>query len=432
MEKTYMDELDRHIFPYVEYPGYPFRYPTHLPLIMERRQVEEIRKVSGELYHIFAKSVIRAKECGDNFFRDMEIPEKLWTYLHYGNPMKDLPTWISRFDYVIDAQSGAIHMVEINADTPCAEIEAYYANGVAASYFGKENPNAFEMNGLRSFLLDVYLRCCGSTSSGELAEHPLVFSCFDDYPEDLGTTKFLMNAMKEAVPSDVREHILFESFYNLAVMEDGGVALPDGRTASFLYRMHPMEILIEETAEQDRSSLGELMMEGYGNHRFFMMNPPESIIMQSKGFQALLYALMEEDASFFSSREKEMIRKYIPECYFQRDFCLGDMPEDSSWIRKPVWGREGRGIEIIDGKGQVIYHKNVEAPDEIIRRDSDSSLVQRYVPQQKIVTKTDVGILEGYITLSCFMLGDKPSALYARFSEDKIAGNEAYWIPILI
>ena len=184
-------------------------------------------------------------------------------------------------------------MVEINADTPCAEIEAYYANGVAARYFGKENPNAFEMNGLRSFLLDVYLRCCGHMSSRQLEEHPILFSCFHDYIEDLGTTGFLRNAMKEAVPDDVRSHILFESFYNLAVMEDGSLALPDGRTVSFLYRMHPMEILIEEKADQDGSSLGELMMKGYRNGRFHMMNPPESIIMQSKGFQALLYALME-------------------------------------------------------------------------------------------------------------------------------------------
>lgn len=53
-------------------------------------------------------------------------------------------------------------------------------------------------------------------------------------------------------------------------------------------------------------------------------------------------------------------------------------------------------------------------------RGSESSLVQQYIPQQKIVTKTDVGILEGYVTLSCFMLGDRPSAIYARFSEEKL------------
>ncbi|MGN0953518.1 glutathionylspermidine synthase family protein [Dialister sp.] len=430
MEKTFMDELDRNIFPYVEYPGYPFRYPTHLPLIVSRKQIEELRRVSGALYHIFAKAVKRAQDCGDDFMDAMEIPAGLRKYLHQGNAMKDLPTWISRFDYVIDEKTGQIRMVEINADTPCAEIEAYYANGVAGRYFGKENPNAFEMNGLRSFMLDVYLRCCGNMNSRELEEHPILFSCFDDYIEDLGTTKFLMNAMKEAVPEDVRSHILFESFYRLAVMEDGSPALPDGRKVSFLYRMHPMEILIEERADQDGSSLGELMMDGYINHRFHMMNPPESIIMQSKAFQALLYALMEEHA-FFNEKEQEIIRTYIPECFFQRDFRLEGKDKNSLWIRKPVWGREGRGIDIINGNGETVYRKKVEEEEDIVCRNSESCLIQQYIPQQKIVTKTDVGIMEGYVTLSCFMLGDRPSAVYARFSDEKIAGNEAYWIPVL-
>lgn len=55
MEKTFMDDLDRNIFPYVEYPGYPFRYPTHLPLIVTRKQIEEVRQVSGALYGILPK-----------------------------------------------------------------------------------------------------------------------------------------------------------------------------------------------------------------------------------------------------------------------------------------------------------------------------------------------------------------------------------------
>ena len=278
---------------------------------------------------------------------------------------------------------------------------------------------------------DIFLRCVGNKSHEELIKHPVLFSCFDDYIEDLGTTTFLMNAMKDAVDPSMRDTILFESFYHLAVMEDGSVALPDGRTVSFLYRMHPMEILIDETASQDGSSLGELMMDGYISGKFHMMNPPESIIMQSKGFQALIYALLERNPEFFTTAERETIRTYLPESYFERDFKLGDMPEDSEWIRKPIWGREGRGIEIINGRGERIYTKKLAEDEDIVYRDSDSNLVQRCVPQQKIITKTDVGIMEGYVTLSCFMLGDTPSALYARFSDERIAGNEAYWIPVL-
>ena len=195
MEKTFMDDIDREIFPYVEYPGYPFRYPTHLPVIMERKQVEEIRRVSGELFQIFVKAGRRFQEMSDDFFDAMDMPQRMKHYLHSGNALKDLPTWLSRFDFVIDEKSGRIQMVEINADTPCAEIEAYYANGVAAKYFQKDNPNSFEMNGLRSFMMDVYLRCCGNMSSSDLSAHPILFSCFDDYIEAYGPTLFLMNAM---------------------------------------------------------------------------------------------------------------------------------------------------------------------------------------------------------------------------------------------
>ena len=208
MEKTYMDDIDRTIFPYVEYPGYPFRYPTHLPLVIEKKQADLLRRVSAALYAIFAKAVRRFQSQSDEFFDEMEIPKKMRRYLHEGNAMKDLPSWLSRFDYVMD-QSGRIQMVEINADTPCAEIEAYYANGVAARYFFKEDPNEGEWDRLRSWMKDIFLRCTGGKSREELLAHPVLFSCFDDYVEDLGTTRFLMQAMQDAIDLSMRDTIVF-------------------------------------------------------------------------------------------------------------------------------------------------------------------------------------------------------------------------------
>lgn len=46
--------------------------------------------------------------------------------------------------------------------------------------------------------------------------------------------------------------------------------------------------------------------------------------------------------------------------------------------------------------------------------------------------RTDEGLLNGYLTLSCFMLGEKASAVYSRFSPEAIAGTEAYWVPIYV
>lgn len=69
----------------------------------------------------------------------MEIPEKLWPYLGIWNPL-GLPTWLSRFDFVYDDRH-KLHMVEINSDTPCAVIEAFYGNGVYLTR-GEDSPTS--------------------------------------------------------------------------------------------------------------------------------------------------------------------------------------------------------------------------------------------------------------------------------------------------
>lgn len=429
--KTYIDLLDRNIFPYVEYPGYDARYPTHSPLAVQPAYVATIRRVSAALFALFTKVTRIFQECPDEFFDDMEIPAAMRPYLRRGNSMDNIPTWLSRFDFVIDAHTGQIQMVEINADTPCAFIEAYYANGVAADFFQKENPNRDEYEKLKQWLYDVFQRTCGLKSRTYLQNHPVLFSCFHDYIEDYGTTLFLMRAMQEAVGPVLAAAITFESFYNLAILPDGRIMLPDSRTPSFIYRLHPMELLIEERADDDGSSLGNLLMKGYMDGKFQMMNPPEAIIMQSKGFQALVYALMKCQPTLFTPAEVDLIRNYIPACYFQRDFSYVTAPQGTQWIQKPIWGREGRGIHVLNEAEQCILRKEVADPEDIVCRDSKTYVVQQFVRQPTVEAQTDAGLLTGYLTLSCFMLGRTPSALYARFSPEEIAGTEAYWLPVI-
>ena len=153
--------------------------------------------------------------------------------------------------------------------------------------------------------------------------------------------------------------------------------------------------------------------------------------MQSKAFQALVWALNNQPAGVtpvFSAEESEIIDRYMLPSYFARDFVQEKIAPDTGWIKKPIWGREGAGIEVLDSNG-VRFGKEVDTED-IVRRDSRDSMYQFFVEQQPCEADTDSGRLTGYKTLSCFMLGKNPSALYARFSPDQIAGTEAYWLPL--
>lgn len=419
-----MDEIDRNIMPFVEYPGFSSRYPADDICLLTEAQAEEIRSVSRILFQVFQKAVQVCRQCGEDFLRDIEIPEALIPYLGKENPL-GLPTWLSRFDYVLD-RAGHLKMVEINADTPCAVVEAYYANDIACRHFGRKNPNEGQEKELQQWLARIFWDSSPvlDLATGRFsAERPFVFACFEDYVEDYGNTLFLMEAMKKGVGSMVEEGaICFASFYRLGLDEEGQLALPDGRRAKGLYRLHPMEILIDEETEEGEP-LGKLFLEGYAQGNFTMFNPPEAIIMQSKGFQALIWALAQEKQELFTSQELETVQSYMLPSYFRRP------AEAGRWIRKPLWGREGLDIAVEDETGRVLLAKEVD-PEDVVRRESRKVMYQHFADQPEVQVQTDEGLLTGCKTLSCFMLGSTPGALYARFSPEQIAGTEAYWLPL--
>lgn len=427
----WIDALDRKIFPFVEYPGYANRYPTLEALPLPEHLLQEMAKASRLLFSAFCHAGSILSRCDRQILKDMDMPKNLLPYLNLpaSNPM-GLPTWLSRFDFVLDKE-GSLHMVELNADTPCAIVEAFYGNGVAARELGFKDPNAHCQEQLAAYLKSIYLKADipafqtdGSVSKGR----PFVFACFPDYLEDYGTTLYLMHTMQEAVDSilpNLRETICFASFYDLRV-DDDGVLLPDGRHAGALYRLHPMELLAEETAT-DGTNLGTYLLDGYRKQCFSMMNPPEAILLQCKGFQALLW--QDDVKACLTDAQRQAVDAYMLPTYFERDF----VPERaSSWLKKPIWGREGSGIQLIDKDGLLAGKKEIEDEEAIVQRQSHAAVYQEYVEQPIFHMKTDEGQVPGYLTLSCFLLGKEPSAFYARFSPDAIAGTEAYWAPIAV
>ena len=363
----WMDSLDHKVFPFVKFSEYENRYPTREGCGLREEAVSELRSASGALFQIFKKVLGIAQR--DDILEELEVPPKARAFLWCKNAMQE-PTWLSRFDFVMDCQ-GRFHMVEINADTPCAVVEAFYGNRIYCDAFRLEDPNAGSYNQLKGFLRKVFMACYHPTvniSRGRFtAERPFVFSCFDDYIEDYGTTMFLMNAMKEACaeeqPFYSEGSIEFVSFYDLQIVDDtGDVLLPDQRRAIALY--------------------------------------------------------------FFTKEEASIVRKYMLPTYFERKD-IGTV-----YARKPIWGREGWGITVEQFGTQLMASRELE--DGEIQKESKKAIYQEFVHQPTVRLQTDEGTGNGYLTLSCFLLGNQPSALYARYSPLEIAGTEAFWAPLYV
>lgn len=428
--QSYIDQLDRKVFTFIDYEGYDDRYPALSTQAFPRAFYEEIRQVSRGLFGIFCKATQVFQAGPDGFARQMDMPQELIPYLHKANIL-GLPTWLSRFDYVLD-RDGHLKMVELNADTPCFLIESYYANGVAAGFVGKSDPNEGLRDDLRAYLggiHDVVMTMASKgriESAGSILEQPFVFACFDDYIEDAATTRFLMEEMKAARPHmDAR----FLSLYDMAI-DPGGIPLDDGAYAAGLYRLHPMELLIDETTP-DGEPLGHYFLNLYQEGKFALFNPPEAIIMQNKSFMALVYALYLTDR-FFTPQERKLIEDYLVPSYFENDFSA---LADGSYIQKEIWGREGRHVKVMEkrnGEAQLHLEKEVDNYDDIVCRDSNRLMYQDFIQQKVFRHRVDSGTKDGYLTLSCCMLGGKPSAVGCRFSPEKIAGTEAYFVPLVV
>lgn len=432
--QSYIDELDRSIFNFVEYEGYDDRYPSLSMQSFPPEFYDELRHASRRLFQIFCKAAKVFQMAPDNFARDMDMPENLIPYLHKSNAL-GLPTWLSRFDFVLDT-SGGLRMVELNADTPCFLIESYYANEIAANFVGRDNPNKESREELRLFLKRMYNAVIASKygkaqyenllRNGGLPKEPFVFSCFHDYFEDYGTTQFLMKELKAACPNaDTR----FLSFYDLKI-DDDGIPLEDGQHATALYRLHPMELLIDELTPDDEP-LGEMFLDLYEDNKFALFNPPEAIILQNKSFMSLVYALYLTE-QFYSKPDRDIIERYLTPSYFESDF---SSLADGNYIQKEIWGREGRHIQVVQKQGDeaiLQMEKLVDNYDDIVCRDSKKIMYQDFIKQKHFTHTVDGGTKEGFLTLSCFMLGDQASAVGCRFSPEEIAGTEAYYVPLVI
>nr|WP_251425133.1 glutathionylspermidine synthase family protein [Veillonella agrestimuris] len=293
-------------------------------------------------------------------------------------------------------------------------------------FFHKAHPNEGAREELRIFLQFLQQSIYKNPHRLAHPEGPFVFSCFHDYEEDYGTTQFLMNEMKSACPTlDVR----FLSFYDM-IIDDEGILLPDGSHAGALYRLHPLEILIDETTN-DGEPLGEMFLDLYMERKFALFNPPEAIVLQNKSFMSLVSALYLTE-QFFTGSERDIIAQYLTPSYFESDF---DALPNGQYIQKEIWGREGRNVQVVEKNctgTHVSIKKLVHNYDDIIARESHKVMYQDFIEQKKFIHTVDSGTKEGYLTMSCFMLGDKTSAVGCRFSPEKIAGTEAYFVPLVI
>jgi len=226
------------------------------------------------------------------------------------------------------------------------------------------------------------------------------------YREDVGTACFLRDLLAERIEAEV----VFVPVHELAV-EDGVVLDAWGRL-DVLYRCYPLEHFAADPG-------GAALFDAVARGACRLLNPPSALLLQSKATQALIWGLYERGEYFDDAERAAIARAFLP-TYLDRP---GD---GAAYVRKPVLGREGIGVAIVDGAGTEIARGERAVPAIA----EQPVVYQRYVraPRRR-VRRADGLEVDGEELTTCFVVAGRPSAVGMRIG-GPVTDSWSYFAPV--
>jgi len=290
-------------------------------------------------------------------------------------------TLVCRFDFLHDGER--FRVVELNAETPFFMVESFAESGRRACAAGLRDPNAGERDRLGDALARALAGLPATARVGVIA--------LNVYREDAGTASWLRDLLAARVDADVA----FVPAHELTVAH-GAVCDAHG-ALDVLYRCYPLEHFAADRG-------GRALFEAVARGAVRLLNPPSALLLQSKATQALIWGLYERGELFDDAERATIARTFLP-TYLDR-------PDDGAWyVRKPVLGREGIAVAILDEHGAAVAAG--EAPPDAYA--SQPVVYQRFVraPRRR-VRISDAADFEGEELATCFVVGGRPSAVGLR------------------
>lgn len=352
-------------------------------VLMNRAVYEELNEASRALWRILDKAA-RYVHGKRDLYELIGIPPLLWELLDIlPMPEEGLISRYARFDFAI-SQSGAIKLLELNADTPTGYVEASIATPWLLSQAGYQSVN----NGMQRLIAEAWGK-----------EQPERAACvgYGEHLEDSGTIEALVkHSGREMICEDCLE-LWFDKGY---------LKNKNGDIIERLFALYPKEWMAVDDA-------GEAMAYALETGRLTLFNSPHSLILQSKGLLAAVWGLYELGL-LYNAQEREAISKYMLPTY-NKPLFSGD------FVSKSMFGREGGSVRMYDPEGTL----EVEDADGF-----DSSVLFPSVYQKRAelaCVETSAGKL--HLLTGMFVISGEPCGLLGR-AGGLITGNTSHFIAI--
>ncbi len=254
---------------------------------MDKRTWDNIKTATIRVTQIFQKLHNHILEDVSTNILPLQVPYKLHSAIS-ANTGNSLFSYFTRYDFIVNGED--IKLIEANVDTPTGVMESSVANKVVCEAHGVNHPNNIEESIEKAWemIIDDY----------KIKEiDTIYFTSYGWHNEDRETTQFLMRHTNH--PN--KEYIAIE---NIHVAEDG-IYTPEGKRIRYLYRLYPLEFFLDD------GELGEKFLQVVADSNVKLINPPSSILIQTKTILAYLWELHEKRSDLFTKKEHLWIRKYF-------------------------------------------------------------------------------------------------------------------------
>ncbi|MBE2984592.1 glutathionylspermidine synthase family protein [Campylobacter sp. RM6883] len=287
-------------------------------------------EAANELYDMFVAAAQHIIE--NNLFHEVGIPFNLIDAIKQS--WENDVHWhlYGRFDLAGGLDGKPIKLIEFNADTPTAVFETAIIQW-AMLKFNKMDENS-QFNDLYAALVENFKRLVvlgGDTNDFNKYYEgwKILFSTIAGNIEDENTTKLLQAAANEAgFTTD------FAYVDEVEFSDENGIFKGE-ENYEYWFKLIPWEDIAINEGE-----LALILTNILNNQKAIILNPAYTLLFQSKGILKILWDLYPNHPLLLEASNEPLTGK---KC-----------------VKKPVFGREGANVSIIEANGEVSFENKGE------------------------------------------------------------------------
>jgi glutathionylspermidine synthase len=339
------------------------------------KQIEEnLEAATAELDKMCGELVARAV-ADERILRVLRIPERFWNWIAASAKRGDQSLY-GRFDLRYDGE-GPAKLLEYNADTPTAVFETgvfqwmWLEQAIERQIVPR---NADQYNSLHERLIEGWRSFGGGRK--------LHLACMTDNAEDLGTVSYIRDCAHQA---GLETAVL--AMADIGKTPKGAFVDLQGQPIELAFKLYPWEWMLREAFGSSLPGASTQWVE-----------PPWKAILSNKGILPLLWAMFPRHPNLLPA-------------YFDDDEEAARL--GTSYVRKPLYSREGANVDLIVGGNAVDSDGGPYGAEGFVR--------QAIAPLPQFAGN--------YVVLGSWIAGGRPCGLSVREDASPITKNTSRFLP---